>query len=275
MKKINTQGLQIYTFQQDEEDYISLTDIARYKDSERTDYVIQNWMRTKDTIEFLGIWEKLNNPNFKPIEFDGFKNQAGSNSFSLTPKRWIESVDATGIITKSGRYGGGTFAHKDIAFEFATWISAEFKLYLIKEFQRLKVEENNRLKLDWDVKRVLTKINYRIHTDAIKENIVLPHRLSKIDTNNTYANEADILNKALFGMTAQEWRIKNKDKEGNIRDYSDVYQLICLANLESLNAEFIKMNLSQKERLIKLNEIAIFQMKSLLANNTVKKLIDK
>jgi len=270
MKKINTQGLQIYTFQQNEEDYISLTDIARYKDSERTDYVIQNWMRTKDTIEFLGIWEKLNNPNFKPIEFDGFKNQAGSNSFSLTPKRWIESVEATGIITKSGRYGGGTFAHKDIAFEFATWIYAEFKLYLIKEFQRLKVEENNRLKLDWDVKRLLTKINYRIQTDAIKESIIMPQRLSKKDTNNTYANEADILNKALFGMTAQEWRIRNKDKEGNIRDYADVYQLICLANLESLNAGFIKMNMSQKERLIKLNEIAIFQMKSLLANNTVK-----
>ena len=191
MKKINTQGLRVYTFQQNESDYISLTDIARYKDSERTDYLIQNWMRTSDTIEFLGIWEKINNPNFKPIEFDGFKNKAGSNSFSLTPKRWIESVNAIGMINKSGRYGGGTFAHKDIAFEFATWISPEFKLYLIKEFQRLKVEENERLVLGWDAKRMLTKINYKIHTDAIKENIIIPQKLSSKSVTIAYANEAD------------------------------------------------------------------------------------
>jgi len=273
MKKINTQGLQIYTFKQNENDYISLTDIAKYKDSERTDYLIQNWMRTMDTVEFLGIWERLNNPNFKAIEFDGFKNKAGSNSFSLTPKRWIESVGAIGMINKSGRYGGGTFAHKDIAFEFATWISPEFKLYLIKEYQRLKVEENVRLTLGWDAKRALTKINYRIHTDSIKENIVLPQQLSQKDANTTYANEADILNKALFGMTALEWKSKNKGKEGNMRDYSNVYQLICLANLETLNSEFIKMGMNQKERLLKLNEIAIVQMKSLLSNNTVKKLL--
>ncbi|MGB4965911.1 MAG: KilA-N domain-containing protein [Microgenomates group bacterium] len=272
MKKISTQGLQIYTFQQNDSDYISLTDIARYKDVERTDYIIQNWMRTMYTIEFLGIWEQINNPHFKPIEFDGFKIKAGSNSFSMTPKRWIESVNAIGMINKSGRYGGGTFAHKDIAFEFATWISAEFKLYLIKEFQRLKDEENERLTLGWDAKRSLTKINYRIHTDSIKENIILPHQLSHKEANVAYASEADILNKALFGLTAAEWKKLNKNKEGNMRDYSDVYQLICLANLETLNAEFIKMELSQKERLMKLNGIAISQMKSLLVNNTAKKL---
>ena len=168
MKKITTRGLQIYTFQQNESDYISLTDIARYKDSKRTDYIIQNWMRTRDTLEFLGVWEKINNPNFKPIEFDGFRSNAGFNSFSLTPKRWIEGVNAIGMINKSGRYGGGTFAHKDIAFEFATWISPEFKLYLIKEFQRLKVQENQKLIQGWDAKRMLTKINYKIHTDSHK-----------------------------------------------------------------------------------------------------------
>src|SRR3989338_7607118 len=272
MKKIITQGLQIYTFQQDTDDFISLTDIARFKDKERTDYLIQNWMRTRDTIEFLGIWEQINNPNFKPIEFDGFKKEAGLNSFSLTPKRWIESVNAIGLLNKSGRYGGGTFAHKDIAFEFATWISPEFKLYLIKEFQRLKVEENERLILGWDAKRALTKINYRIHTDSIRENIILPQQLSQKDANNTYANEADVLNVALFGMTAQDWKTKNKSKQGNMRDYSDIYQLVCLANLETLNSEFIKMEFSQKERLLKLNEIAITQMKSLSTNSTLKKL---
>ncbi len=273
MKKITTRGVQIYTFQQNENDYISLTDIARYKDKDRTDYIIQNWMRTRDTIDFLGIWEKINNPNFKPVEFDGFKNQAGSNSFSLTPKRWIESVHAIGMINKAGRYGGGTFAHKDIAFEFASWISAEFKLYLIKEFQRLKIEENERLTLGWDAKRALTKINYRIHTDSIKEHIVLPQKLSTKEATIVYATEADVLNMALFGMTAVEWKSKNKTKTGNMRDYSDVYQLICLANLETLNSEFIKMGLSQSDRLLKLNAIAISQMQSLLANNTIKKLL--
>ncbi|MEK7568974.1 MAG: KilA-N domain-containing protein [Patescibacteria group bacterium] len=272
MKKINARGLQIYTFQRNENDYISLTDIAKYKDSERTDYIIQNWMRTMDTVEFLGIWEKINNQNFKPIEFDGFKNKAGSNSFSLTPKRWIEAVGAVGMINKSGRYGGGTFAHKDIAFEFATWISPEFKLYLIKEFQRLKVEENERLILGWDAKRMLTKINYKIHTDSIKENIVLPQKLSVKDATIVYANEADVLNMALFGIAAQDWKSKNKNKEGNMRDYADVTQLVCLANLESLNAEFIRQGLEQKERLLRLNAIAITQMKSLSNNPTMKKL---
>jgi len=273
MKKIKTKGIQIYTFSQNEKDYISLTDIARFKDAERTDYIIQNWMRTRDTVEFLGIWEKINNPEFKAIEFDGFRNRAGSNSFSLTPKRWIESVNAIGMINKAGRYGGGTFAHKDIAFEFAAWISPEFKLYLIKEFQRLKVEENERLILGWDAKRMLTKINYKIHTDSIKENIVFPQKLSEKEASITYANEADVLNVALFGITAQEWKAKNKSKEGNMRDYADVYQLVCLANLESMNAELIRVGMSQKDRLLKLNSIAIDQMKSLLENRTVKKLL--
>ena len=273
MKKLMTKGLQIHTFSQNDTDYISLTDIARFKDNERTDYIIQNWMRNRDTIEFLGIWEKINNPDFKPIEFEGFKNMAGSNSFSLTPKRWIKEVRAVGMINKAGRYGGGTFAHKDIAFEFATWISPEFKLYLIKEFQRLKFEENERKVLGWDAKRMLTKINYRIHTDAIKKNIILPKKLSQKNANVTYANEADVLNVALFGMTAKEWKQRNKGKEGNMRDYADVYQLVCLANLENLNAHFIGMGMTQKERLLKLNETAITQMKSLQTNPTVKKLL--
>jgi len=230
-------------------------------------------MRNRDTVEFLGVWERIDNPSFKPIEFDGLRNSAGFNSFSLTPKRWISTVNAIGIINKSGRYGGGTFAHKDIAFEFASWISAEFKLYLIKEFQRLKVEENERLALGWDAKRMLTKINYKIHTDAIKEKIVLPQKLSAADGLIIYANEADVLNKALFGMTAKEWRDKNPKLDGNIRDYSDVTQLVCLANLESLNAEFIRQGLSQADRLLKLNEIAIIQMRSLLGNNSIKRLI--
>jgi len=271
MKKIITKGIKIYTFQQNKTDYISLTDIARYKDKERTDYIIQNWMRNRDTIEFLGIWEQINNPNFKPIEFDGFRKAAGLNSFSLTPKRWITSVNATGIIAKSGRYGGGTFAHKDIAFEFASWISAEFKLYLIKEFQRLKTEENERLILGWDVKRQLTKINYRIHTDSIKENLI-PKSITKNQAKIIYASEADILNMALFGKTAKDWRNENKGKDGNIRDYCDVTQLVVLANLEGINAELIRKNLSQSTRLIQLNEIAISQMSALIGNPSIKSL---
>ncbi len=260
-KNLIVKNININFFSQKEEDFISLTDIARFKDSRRTDYILQNWMRMRSTIEFMGLWEKLNNPNFKPIEFDGFRSQAGLNSFSLTPKRWIESVNAIGITSRSGR-NGGTYAHRDIAFEFASWISVEFKLYLIKEFQRLKEEESQRLALGWDIKRNLAKINYRVHTDAIKECII-----PKITTNQAdivYASEADVLNKALFGMTAKEWRDKNPKKEGNIRDYANVTQLVCLVNLENLNAEFIKQELSQGERLLKLNKIAIAQMKLLL-----------
>ena len=272
-KQIHTQGLQIHTFKQNENDYISLTDIAKYKNKDEPADIVKNWMRSRSTLEYLGFWEKINNPNFKLVEFDQFRNEAGSNSFVLSPYKWIEITGAVGLISKAGRYGGGTFAHKDIAFEFATWISPEFKLYLIKEFQRLKVEENQRTLLGWDAKRMLTKINYKIHTDSIKEHIVLPQKLTVGEAVGTYANEADVLNVALFGLTAQDWKSKNKHKEGNMRDYADVYQLVCLANMESLNAEFIKMGMSQKERLLKLNETAIVQMKSLLANSSVKKLL--
>ncbi|HAQ62664.1 TPA: DNA-binding protein, partial [Candidatus Delongbacteria bacterium] len=218
------------------EDFISLTDIARYKDPDRTDYIIQNWLRNRTTIEFLGIWEKLNNPDFKPIEFDGFRNQAGLNSFVLTSKQWVEKTGAIGIASKSGRYGG-TYAHKDIAFEFATWISVEFKLYLIKEFQRLKEDENTILKLEWNLQRIISKINYRIHTDAVKEKLI-PPELSKEQINYVYASEADLLNAALFGMTAHEWRKKNPDREGNIRDHAELIQLVVLSNLESINSVF-------------------------------------
>lgn len=272
-KKIEI-GKQIITVKlsEKENDYISLTDIARVKNINDPRFAIQNWMKTRYTVDFLGIWERINNPNFNRVEFDTFKNEAGTNAFVLTPQKWIEKTGAIGIISKSGRYGGGTFAHKDIAFEFATWISPEFKLYLIKEFQRLKTEENERLTLGWDAKRMLTRINYKIHTDAIKENIILPQKLSNKEANITYANEADVLNMALFGKTAKEWKEQNKNKSGNMRDYANVTQLVCLANLESLNAEFIKMGMIQKERLLKLNETAISQMKSLLENPSVKKL---
>ena len=269
MKKINVQGFEIAIVSENENDYISLTDMLRAKDGE---FFISDWLRNRNTVEFLGIWEQINNPNFNYGEFAIIKSLAGLNSYKISVKEWVEKTGAVGLRATAGRYGG-TFAHKDIAFEFGIWISPQFKLYLIKEFQRLKIDENERLTLGWDAKRALTKINYRIHTDSIKENIVLPQQLSQKDANNTYASEADILNKALFGMTALEWKSKNKSKVGNMRDYSDVYQLICLANLETLNSEFIKMEMNQKERLLKLNEIAIVQMKSLLANNTVKKLM--
>jgi hypothetical protein len=270
-KRINIKGTEIVIFSEKNTDYISLTDIARYKDSERSDYILQNWLRTRSAIEFLGLWERINNPNFNSIEFDGFRIQSGLNSFSLTPKKWIEKTGAIGIISKTGRYGGGTFAHKDIAFEFASWISAEFKLYLIKEFQRLKIEENERLALGWDVKRTLARINYKIHTDAVKENL-LPPEISKKQANIIYANEADVLNVALFGITAKRWREINSNKKGNLRDYAEIEQLVVLSNLESLNAEFIRQKISQSERLIRLNKIAIIQMKSLIGNSGVKKL---
>lgn len=270
-KKITVKGIKIVTFQKKKSDYISLTDIARYKDKNRSDYIVQNWLRTRATIEFLGLWEKINNSDFKSIEFDGFRQNAGLNSFSLTPKRWIESTSAVGLVSKKGRTGG-TFAHKDIAFEFASWISAEFKLFLIKEFQRLKEEENHRLALGWDVKRALTKINYKIHTDAVKTHLI-PKNISKKQINMVYANEADVLNISLFGKTAKSWRNENPNKEGNIRDYADVTQLVVLANLEGMNAELIRQGLSQSKRLVQLNQIAITQMQSLLGNNSVKKLL--
>jgi hypothetical protein len=258
--KIDVQGREVVINTVNNEDYISITDIAKYKDENRTGYIIQNWMRNRNTIEFLGIWERLNNPDFNVIEFEYIKSQAGLNSFVLTSKNWIESTNAIGLVSKAGRYGG-TYAHKDIAFEFASWVSVEFKLYLIKEFQRLK--DQGQEQLDWNIKRNLTKINYRIHTDAIKENII-PKELSGKEKNFIYASEADVLNMALFGMTAKEWRENNPDKAGNIRDYANVSQLICLSNLESLNAVLINDGMEQSQRLEKLNKIAISQMKILV-----------
>lgn len=250
------------------DDFISLTDIARHRDSERGDYIIQNWMRNRNTIEFLGIWEQLNNPDFNSIEFDGIRNQAGLNSFSLTPKRWVVSTGAIGLFAKTGRYGG-TFAHKDIAFEFASWVSVEFKLYLIKEFQRLKEDEHKQL--GWDIKRNLARINYRIHTDAVQANLI-PPELTPQQINFVYANEADVLNMALFGMTAKQWREAHPEDKGNIRDHANAAQLVCLANLETLNAHFIADGLERSERLVKLNGIAIRQMELLTADAGVKRL---
>ena len=269
-KELIVKNVNINFFSQKKEDYISLTDIAKYKNAEAPADVVKNWLRSKNTIEFLGFWEKINNPDFKLVEFDQFWENAGANAFVLSPSKWIIKTKAIGLISRSGR-NGGTFAHKDIAFEFASWISAEFKLYIIKEFQRLKQTENERLLLGWDVKRMLTKINYKIHTDAIKEHII-PRLVTKEKTKFIYADEADVLNVALFGMTAKQWREENKSKKSNIRDDADVRQLVCLANLESMNAELIRQRLSQLERLKQLNAVAIVQMKSLIENKTVKKL---
>ncbi|MFI5137562.1 MAG: KilA-N domain-containing protein [Sphingobacteriales bacterium] len=269
-KTINVKGTEIGLFSQGNEDYVSITDIARHKDSANTDSIIQNWLRNRNTIELLGFWELMYNPGFKPLEFEGFKKQAGLNSFVMTPKKWIENTNAIGITSKSGRYGG-TFAHKDIAFEFASWISIEFKLYIIKEFQRLKEDENDRLKLNWNLQRTLAKVNYQIHTDAIKENLI-PKELDKSQANFVYASEADVLNVALFNKTAKQWRDENPNQEGNVRDQATIEQLLVLANIESMNAEFIRMALPQNERLLKLNQIAISQLKSLIGNPAIKKL---
>ncbi|MBK8187564.1 MAG: KilA-N domain-containing protein [Cellvibrio sp.] len=241
-------------------EYICITDIARYKSPDRTGAVIGNWMRNRNTIEFLGIWGQLNNTAFKVIEFDEFRKQAGLNSFTLTPTQWIESTHAIGLISKAGRYGG-TYAQKDIAFEFASWISVEFKLYLIKEFQRLKEQEF--AQLGWDIRRNLAKVNYQIHTDAIKENLI-PDTLTKQQIHSVYASEADLLNMALFGITAKQWRDQNSELKGNMRDHANIHQLVCLANLESMNAHYIAEGLSQSDRLKQLNTLAISQMKVLL-----------
>ncbi len=269
-KKIEVKGSEIVVVSVNEQDFISLTDIAKYKTND-TSAVIGNWMRNRNTIEFLGIWETLYNPDFKPLEFEGFRKQAGLNAFTLSPQKWVNKTNAKGFIVKAGRYGG-TYAHKDIAFKFASWISVEFELYLIKEFQRLKEQEQK--VLGWTAKRELAKINYRIHTDAIKENLI-PQNLSKKQISLVYANEADVLNMALFGKTAKQWRDENPDKKGNIRDYTNVVQLVCLANLENLNAVFINEKIPQQERLVKLNQIAISQMKILLVDNNVLKLKEK
>lgn len=251
-------------------DYFSLTDIAKFKNPNEANDVIRNWLRRKDTLEFLGLWEKLNNPNFKPTEFDGFKTESGHNYFTMSPKKWIEGVNAIGITSKAGKYNSGTYAHKDIALQFASWISAEIQLYIIKEFQRLKEEEQKQL--GWNIKRELTKINYRIHTDAIKENIIIPKAISSVIANKIYASEADVLNVALFGMTAQQWKSKNPNVKGNIRDYADINQLICLSNLENFNALFIEQGIPQSERLLQLNKLAIKQMKVL--QNSEKKMME-
>jgi len=268
-KKINVKGNEIAVLSKGQEDFISLTDMVRNLENGLS--LIEKWLRNKNTIEFLGIWEQMHNNNFNSTEFEGIKNQAGLNRFTLSVKQWIEKTGAKGILSRTGRYGGGTLAHKDIAFEFASWISPEFKLFLIKEFQRLKIDENEKLSLEWNLKRTLSKINYKIHTDAIKENII-PEVISKEQSNAIYASEADILNMALFNKTAKDWRSANPDKKGNIRDYANISQLVCLSNLETLNAEFIRNGLSQRERLIRLNEIAVIQMRSLLGNVSIKKL---
>ncbi|MDD7452034.1 MAG: KilA-N domain-containing protein [Treponema sp.] len=259
---IHANGFDISLFTEDlKNSYISLTDIAKYRSNEPND-VIKNWLRNKDTIAFLGLWESLHNPDFKPIEFDGFRNEAGSNVFTMSPTKWIEGVNAKGIISKAGRYGG-TFAHSDIAMEFASWISPEFKLYIIKDFQRLKDDENSRLSLNWNLNRELTKLNYKIHTDAIKENLIIPE-LTTAQKSFVYANEADVLNVALFGKTAKEWRDENPDKKGNIRDYSDINYLLVLANLESYNAILIEQNIPQAKRLEMLRSTAEKQLKTIL-----------
>jgi hypothetical protein len=265
---INVQGAAIAILSKKDEDYISLTDMVKNFDGGGA--LIEQWLKNKDTVMFLGVWEQINNPTFNSLEFEGIRNQAGSNSFFLSAKKWIESTRAQGLIANAGRYGG-TYAHKDIAFEFGSWLSPEFKLYLIKEFQRLKEEENQRFSLGWNLNRTLSKLNYHIHTDAIKAHII-PALISQEKANYVYANEADVLNVALFGQTAKEWRDANPNQEGNMREYATIEQLLVLANIEAINAEFIRMGVSQSERLNKLNEIAIMQLKSLTAHSSIRKL---
>lgn len=260
--KLQVLEQEIATMTKDGMEYICITDIARYKNADRTGTIIGNWLRNRNTIEFLGIWEKLNNENFNIIEFDDIKKEAGLNSFTLTTKEWVTKTFAVGLTAKAGRYGG-TYAQKDIAFEFASWISVEFKLYLIKEFQRLKEQEFQHL--GWDIRRNLAKVNYLIHTDAIKENLI-PDSLTQQQVQCVYASEADVLNVALFGVTAKQWRDGNPSLVGNMRDHADVHQLVCLANLESLNAHFIEQSVQQSERIVKLNELAIRQMGILTTN---------
>jgi len=267
---IEVKGTVITVLQVDEADYISLTDMV--KNFENGLSLIEKWLRNKNTVEFLGIWEKINNPDFNSPEFEGIMLEAGLNRFTLSVKKWVEKTKGIGLMAKTGRFGSGTYAHRDIAFEFGTWLSPEFKLYLIKEFQRLKDEESNAKRLEWSFQRTLSKVNYRIHTDAIKDSLI-PAVLSKDQIATVYASEADMLNVALFGITAKQWREKNHERKGNIRDEATLEQLVILSNLESINALLIRQGLSQSERLQKLNESAIYQMKSLLANPATKKLL--
>ena len=266
--KITAKGTEITVISKGtDDDYISLTDIAKYKNAEFPGYVIQNWMRNRGTVEFLGLWERITNPNFNYLDFEVIEKEAGKNSFVLTPKKWIESVNAIGMTARQGRYAA-VFAHKDIAFKFAAWISAEFELYIIKDYQRLKADENSRISLEWNVKRILSKVNYRIHTDAIKENLI-PHELTTGQKSFVYADEADVLNVALFGITAAEWRKSNKDKQGNMRDYATIEQLLVLANLENVNALYIGKGISQSERIEELNKMAREQLSAMLNNKSV------
>ncbi|MFR9592761.1 MAG: KilA-N domain-containing protein [Rikenellaceae bacterium] len=258
MAKINVKETDVTIIKLDNVDYISLTDIAKHKSDDPT-AVVSNWMRNRNTIEYLGIWETLYNQDFKPLEFEGFKKEAGLNAFTMSPQKWIANTNAIGVVAKSGRYGG-TYAHKDIAFKFASWISVEFELYFIKEFQRLKEEEQKQL--GWSAKRELAKINYHIHTDAIKANLI-PEELTAKQTSIVYASEADVLNVALYGITAKQWRAANPELKGNMRDYSTINELICLSNMENINAVLIGENILQKDRLIKLNSVAIQQMRVL------------
>lgn len=266
-KKIDVEGKQITVVLENEQEYISITDMLKAKDG---DFFISDWLRNRNTVEFLGIWEKVYNPNFNYGEFATIRNQAGLNSYKLSVKEWVEKTNAIGLKAKAGRYGG-TYAHPDIAFEFGMWISPQFKIYLVKEFQRLKNEENNRLKLEWNLQRTLAKVNYQIHTDAIKENLI-PEKITKQQVGLVYANEADLLNVALFGVTAKEWRHSNPNQKGNIRDFATLEQLVVLSNMESINALLIEQGLPQKERLIQLNKVAITQMKSLVESKAIKKL---
>lgn len=266
-KKIEVEGKEITVILGGNQEYISLTDMLKAKDG---DFFIADWLRNRNTVEYLGIWESVYNPNFNYGEFAIIKSQAGLNSYKLSVKDWVEKTNAIGLKATAGRYGG-TYAHPDIAFEFGIWISPQFKIYLIKEFQRLKEEENSRLNLEWNLQRTISKINYQIHTDAIKENLI-PKEITKKQSGFVYANEADLLNVALFGMTAKEWRDNNPDKKGNIRDHATLEQLVILSNLESINALLIHQELSQGERLMQLNKVAINQMKSLLENSSIRKL---
>ncbi|PMC69865.1 DNA-binding protein [Fusobacterium nucleatum] len=271
---IEAKGFSIQVYTEDfKNDYISLTDIAKYKSDEPND-VIRNWLRSKDTIEFLGLWEIIHNSNFKPVEFDGFKKEAGSNAFTLSPQRWIKKTNAIGIISKSGRYGG-TFAHSDIAMEFASWISAEFKLYIIQDYKRLKSDENSKLSLSWNLNREISKINYKIHTDAIKTYLL--GDLTKEQLSYKYASEADMLNVALFNKRSKEWREENPKLKGNIRDYTSLNELLILANMESYNAILIEKGIEQKERMIELRNLARTQLLSLenIGNIDIKKLEKK
>ncbi|MBI5729703.1 MAG: KilA-N domain-containing protein [Ignavibacteriales bacterium] len=266
-KSITVRGIEISIIQANQKDYISLTDMLKAKDG---DFFISDWLRNRNTVEFLGIWESIYNPNFNYGGFAIIKSQVGLNNYKISVKEWIAKTNAIGLKASAGRYGG-TYAFKDIAFEFGMWISAEFKIYLIKEFQRLKEEEAKTLSLDWNFQRTLAKVNYKIHTDAIKEKLI-PSKVTKQQSNFVYVNEADLLNVALFGITAKEWRDNNPDKKGNVRDYAELEQLVVLSNLESINAVMIRQGLPQSERIIRLNEIAITQMKSLLESSSIKRL---